>query len=65
MRLRARWFWTWNILQGASLAKGLAVVVLGGRQVACERAEFLAKRGNRVTLVFRLPQLWIWRATWW
>lgn len=45
----------WDILQGRPPAKGLAVVVLGGRQMGCETAEFLAERGNRVTLVSRSP----------
>ncbi|HEY5291606.1 MAG TPA: FAD-dependent oxidoreductase [Burkholderiales bacterium] len=45
----------WDILQGCPPAKGLAVVVLGGRQMGCETAEFLAERGNRVTLVSRSP----------
>ena len=45
----------WDVLQGCPPAKGLAVVVLGGRQMGCETAEFLAGRGNRVTLVSRSP----------
>lgn len=45
----------WDVLQGRPSAKGLAVVVLGGRQMGCETAEFLAERGNRVTLVSRSP----------
>jgi 2,4-dienoyl-CoA reductase-like NADH-dependent reductase (Old Yellow Enzyme family)/thioredoxin reductase len=45
----------WDILQGRPPAKGLGVVVLGGRQMGCETAEFLAERGNRVTLVSRSP----------
>lgn len=45
----------WDILQGCPPAKGLAIVVLGGRQMGCETAEFLAERGNRVTLVSRSP----------
>jgi 2,4-dienoyl-CoA reductase-like NADH-dependent reductase (Old Yellow Enzyme family)/thioredoxin reductase len=43
----------WDVLQGNPPAKGRAVVVLGGRQMGCETAEFLAERGNRVTLVSR------------
>jgi len=43
----------WDILQGNPPAEGLAVLVLGGRQMGCETAEFLAERGNRVTLVSR------------
>ena len=45
----------WDVLQGCPPAKSLAVVVLGGRQMGCETAEFLAERGNRVTLVSRSP----------
>jgi len=46
----------WDILQGIPPAKGLSVVVLGGRQMGCETAEFLAERGNHVTLVSRSPE---------
>jgi 2,4-dienoyl-CoA reductase-like NADH-dependent reductase (Old Yellow Enzyme family) len=45
----------WDVLEGRPRAKGLAVVVLGGWQMGCETAEFLAERGNRVTLVSRSP----------
>jgi len=45
----------WDVLQGRPPAKAQAVVVLGGRQMGCETAEFLAERGNRVTLVSRSP----------
>jgi len=45
----------WDILQGRPPAKGMAILVLGGRQMGCETAEFLAERGNRVTLVSRSP----------
>jgi NADPH-dependent 2,4-dienoyl-CoA reductase/sulfur reductase-like enzyme len=45
----------WDVLQGRPPASGKAVVVLGGRQMGCETAEFLAERGNRVTLVSRSP----------
>ena len=43
----------WEVLEGRPPARDLAVVVLGGRQLGCETAEFLAERGNRVTLVSR------------
>jgi len=46
----------WDILQGVPSANGLAVVVLGGRQMGCETAEFLAECGNHVTLVSRSPE---------
>jgi len=45
----------WDVLEGRPSARGLAVLVLGGRQMGCETAEFLAQRGNRVTLVSRSP----------
>jgi len=43
----------WDVLEGRPPARDMAVVVLGGRQMGCETAEFLAERGNRVTLVSR------------
>ena len=46
-------FSAWEVLEGRPPARDLAVVVLGGRQMGCETAEFLAERGNRVTLVSR------------
>ena len=46
-------FSAWDVLEGRPPARDLAVVVLGGRQMGCETAEFLAERGNRVTLVSR------------
>ncbi|MBI3104901.1 MAG: FAD-dependent oxidoreductase [Candidatus Rokubacteria bacterium] len=46
-------FSAWEVLEGRPPATDLAVVVLGGRQMGCETAEFLAERGNRVTLVSR------------
>ena len=45
----------WDALQGRLPLKGIAVLVLGGRQMGCETAEFLAERGNRVTLLSRSP----------
>ena len=45
----------WDVLEGAPPLKDQAVLVLGGRQMGCETAEFLAERGNRVTLVSRSP----------
>ena len=45
----------WDVLDGRPSARDLAVLVLGGRQMGCETAEFLAGRGNRVTLVSRSP----------
>ena len=43
----------WEVLEHCPPTRDLAVVVLGGRQMGCETAEFLAERGNRVTLVSR------------
>jgi 2,4-dienoyl-CoA reductase-like NADH-dependent reductase (Old Yellow Enzyme family)/thioredoxin reductase len=43
----------WQVLDDRPAIKGMAVVVLGGRQMGCETAEFLTERGNRVTLVSR------------
>ncbi len=45
----------WDVLEGRPPAKNLSVIVLGGRQMGCETAEFLAERGNRVTLISRSP----------
>ena len=46
----------WDVLNEEPPAKGMAVVVLGGWQLGCETAEFLAVRGNRVTIVSRSPE---------
>jgi NADPH-dependent 2,4-dienoyl-CoA reductase/sulfur reductase-like enzyme len=46
----------WDVLDGEPPAKGMAVVVLGGWQLGCETAEFLAVHGNRVTIVSRSPE---------
>ena len=43
----------WDVLDEEPPARGMAVVVLGGWQLGCETAEFLAARGNRVTIVSR------------
>jgi 2,4-dienoyl-CoA reductase (NADPH2) len=40
----------WQILSGAVIPGG-KVVIIGGRQIGAETAEFLATRGNEVTLV--------------
>ena len=44
-----------QVLRGQAVAQGKRVVVLGGRQVGCETAEYLALRGNSVTVVARSP----------
>ncbi|MBI2907818.1 MAG: FAD-dependent oxidoreductase [Chloroflexi bacterium] len=44
-----------DILGGKVGLKGRRVAVLGGRLVGCETAEFLAERGNTVTIVCRSP----------
>jgi len=46
----------WDVLEGKPAAQDMAVVVLGGWQLGCETAEFLAVRGNRVTIVSRSPE---------
>jgi 2,4-dienoyl-CoA reductase-like NADH-dependent reductase (Old Yellow Enzyme family)/thioredoxin reductase len=43
----------WEVLADRPPVTRMAVVVLGGRQMGCETAEFLAEHGNRVTLVSR------------
>jgi len=43
----------WDVLDCRPPASDLDVIVLGGRQMGCETAEFLAERRNRVTLVSR------------
>jgi 2,4-dienoyl-CoA reductase-like NADH-dependent reductase (Old Yellow Enzyme family) len=45
----------WDVLDGRPSARNLRVLVLGGRQMGCETAEFLAERGNSVTLISRSP----------
>lgn len=42
-----------DLLAGKGVPQDQQVVVLGGRQVGCESAEFLAMRGNTVTVVAR------------
>jgi 2-enoate reductase len=44
-----------HVLGGQTVPQGKRVTVLGGRQVGCETAEFLAIRGNTVTVVARSP----------
>jgi len=43
------------LLQGEVQVEGKRVVVLGGRQVGCETAEYLTERGCTVTVVARSP----------
>jgi len=47
----------WDVLAGTSQLSGIHVVVLGGGTVGCETAEYLAKRGKRVTIIEMLPEL--------
>lgn len=47
----------WDVLTGKVEIKGAKVVVLGGRMTGCETAEFLAERGNTVTIVARSSQI--------
>ena len=44
-----------HLLQGKVPVEGKRVVVLGGRQVGCETAEYLTARGCTVTVVARSP----------
>ncbi|MEE8443196.1 MAG: FAD-dependent oxidoreductase [Dehalococcoidia bacterium] len=44
-----------QILRDEGVPQGKQVVVLGGRQVGCETAEYLALRDNSVTIVARSP----------
>ncbi|MEE8443318.1 MAG: FAD-dependent oxidoreductase, partial [Dehalococcoidia bacterium] len=44
-----------HLLRGEAVPQGKRVVVLGGRQVGCETAEYLALRDNSVTIVARSP----------
>ncbi|MDP3065031.1 MAG: FAD-dependent oxidoreductase, partial [Chloroflexota bacterium] len=46
----------WDVLADKPKAERMSVVVLGGWQLGCETAEFLAVRGNRVTIVSRSPE---------
>ena len=41
----------WDILAGKTKIKGQKVVVIGGSMVGCETAEYLAERGNQVTII--------------
>jgi pyruvate/2-oxoglutarate dehydrogenase complex dihydrolipoamide dehydrogenase (E3) component len=45
-----------DLLAGKRVLERKRVAVLGGRQVGCETAEFLAHRGNQVTIVARSPE---------
>jgi NADPH-dependent 2,4-dienoyl-CoA reductase/sulfur reductase-like enzyme len=47
------------VLGGETKIEGAKVVVCGGNAVGCETAEFLAKKGNRVTLVEMLDRVGI------
>jgi NADPH-dependent 2,4-dienoyl-CoA reductase/sulfur reductase-like enzyme len=48
-----------DVLGGEANIEGKRVVVCGGNAVGCETAEYLAKRGNRVTLVEMLDKVGI------
>ncbi len=47
---------SWDVLAGKARA-GYTVVVIGGGQVGCETAEYLAERGSRVTILEMLPDV--------
>ena len=44
-----------RILEGEPVVEGKRVAILGGRRVGTETAEYLARRGNSVTVVTRSP----------
>jgi 2,4-dienoyl-CoA reductase-like NADH-dependent reductase (Old Yellow Enzyme family)/thioredoxin reductase len=44
-----------DLLGGENVPQDRHVVILGGRQVGCETAEYLVLRGNTVTVVARSP----------
>lgn len=44
-----------ELLLAEAVPQGKRVVVIGGRQVGCETAEYLAMHGNSVTVVARSP----------
>ncbi|RJQ59923.1 MAG: FAD-binding protein [Desulfobacteraceae bacterium] len=41
----------WDVLAGKVKIEGERVVVIGGSMVGCETAEYLAERGNQVTII--------------
>ena len=47
---------SWDVLAGAAEV-GRRVVVIGGGQVGCETAEYLAERGRDVTVLEMLPEM--------
>jgi 2,4-dienoyl-CoA reductase-like NADH-dependent reductase (Old Yellow Enzyme family)/thioredoxin reductase len=46
----------WDVLRGKSVPENKRVLILGGGTVGCETAEFLAERGNEVTIVEMLSR---------
>ncbi|MBI2907220.1 MAG: FAD-dependent oxidoreductase [Chloroflexi bacterium] len=47
----------WDVLTGELTLSGKRVVVVGGGMVGAETAEYLAARGNKVTIVEMLPEI--------
>lgn len=47
----------WDVLKGGVGLRNQKVAVLGGGMVGCEVAEFLAEKGNQVSIVEMLPTL--------
>lgn len=45
----------WHVLKGEVEIKNKKIVILGGGEVGCETAEFLAQKGNGVTVIEMLP----------
>jgi 2,4-dienoyl-CoA reductase-like NADH-dependent reductase (Old Yellow Enzyme family)/thioredoxin reductase len=46
---------SWDVLKGKVQVDNRKVVILGGGTVGCETAEFLAEKGNEVTILEMLP----------
>jgi pyruvate/2-oxoglutarate dehydrogenase complex dihydrolipoamide dehydrogenase (E3) component len=47
----------WDVLGGKATIRNKQVVIIGGGQVGCEIAEFVAEQGNEVTVVEMLPTI--------
>jgi len=52
-----RVFQAWDVLAGTRKVDGRRVVIVGGGQVGCETAEFLAEQGKQVTILEMLQDL--------
>ena len=47
----------WDVLSGMIEVANREIIVIGGGMVGCETAEFMAKRGNKVTVVEMKPMM--------